>query len=67
MPKQKRFTAKMLITLVEAQGFVFTRQSGSHKIFKNVQDVRVTVPVHDAKVLHPKIVKQVLKDIGLEK
>ncbi len=66
MTRRKRFTAKELIALVEAQGFVFSRQSGSHKIFKNANEVRVTIPMHGSRMLHPKIIKQVLKDIGIE-
>lgn len=41
------------------------RQSGSHKIFKNKKGVRITVPYHSGKVLHPKILKRILDDADL--
>jgi len=41
------------------------RQSGSHKIYKNSKGVRVTVPYHPGKILHPKLFKAILKDAEL--
>jgi len=41
------------------------RQSGSHKIFRNDSGIRVTVPDHTGKILHPKMVKQICKDAGI--
>jgi predicted RNA binding protein YcfA (HicA-like mRNA interferase family) len=35
---------------------------GVRKIFKNNAGIRVTVPDHAGKILHPKIVKQICKD-----
>jgi len=61
-----RMTAKEIIAALEKAGFVFSRQSGSHKIYKNRQGKRVTVPFHGGKILHPKILKSILKDAGLE-
>ena len=62
MPRPPRFTAKEAILLLEENGFVFSRQSGSHaQYYKN--GIRVTVPIHTDKILHPKIVKQILSAI----
>lgn len=63
MPKQPRLTAKELIRILEQRGFVCVRQSGSHKIYRNEKGIRVTIPFHASKILHPKIIKQVLKDL----
>jgi predicted RNA binding protein YcfA (HicA-like mRNA interferase family) len=56
------------MTAVEAEqlllknGFEVIRIKGSHKVFfKN--NHRVVVPCHSGKILHPKIVKQVLRAI----
>ncbi|MFZ8829577.1 MAG: type II toxin-antitoxin system HicA family toxin [Armatimonadota bacterium] len=35
-------------------GFYLARQSGSHKIYKNQEGKRVTVPYHAGKIIHPK-------------
>ncbi|QQS36790.1 MAG: type II toxin-antitoxin system HicA family toxin [Ignavibacteriales bacterium] len=43
-------------------GFIFIRTRGSHKIYMK-NEARVVIPFHKGKILHPKIVKQVLKAI----
>ncbi len=64
-----RLTAKEIIAVLEKNGFVLSRQSGSHKIYKNNNGQRVTVPYHSGKILHPKILRSILKDadINVEK
>jgi predicted RNA binding protein YcfA (HicA-like mRNA interferase family) len=49
-----RVTALEIIKVLEKCGFIMTRQSGSHKIYKNSEGRRVTVPFHTGKILHPK-------------
>lgn len=61
-PKNLRFTAKQIIKRVEAAGFVLSRQSGSHLIFYNSSGIRITIPKHGVRILHPKIVKNILRD-----
>jgi predicted RNA binding protein YcfA (HicA-like mRNA interferase family) len=63
--KLPRIPAKKIVTLLERKGFNLVRQSGSHKIYKNSSGVRVTVPYHAGKILHPKILKQICKDAGI--
>ena len=59
-----RVTAAEAIRALEKAGFFFARQSGSHKIYKNLEGKRVTVPYHAGKILHPKVLKSILKDGG---
>ena len=66
MPHLPRVTAKQIISVLERCGFKLARQSGSHKIFKNSEGKRTTVPFHDSKILHPKILKSILNDAGIE-
>ena len=61
-----RVTASQIIAVLEKVDFVFTRQSGSHKIYKTANGNRVTVPFHGAKILHPKILKSIMNDAGLD-
>jgi predicted RNA binding protein YcfA (HicA-like mRNA interferase family) len=63
--KLPRVTATDIIRALEKAGFFLSRQSGSHKIYKNQSGRRVTVPYHSGDILHPKIVKSILKDAGL--
>ena len=64
MSKVPRITAAKLIKVLERKGFRFTRQEGSHKIFRNEDGVRATVPDHAGKTIHPKIIKTLLVDTG---
>ena len=41
--------AKELIKILEKKGFTFSRQSGSHAIYSNLNGIRVTVPIHGKK------------------
>ena len=63
--KLPRVTAREVIKVLEKIGFHLARQSGSHKIYKNDKGVRVTVPYHSGKVLHPKLLKSILRDADL--
>ncbi len=63
--KLPRVTATEMIKIVEKLGFRFSRQSGSHKIYKNNEGKRVTIAYHSGKILHPKVVKSILVDAGL--
>lgn len=65
MPKLPRLTAREIIVVLEKSGFVLSRQSGSHMIYKNAAGKRATVPFHGPKTLHPKILKSILRDAGL--
>jgi len=63
--KLPRVTANEMIKIVEKLGFHLSRQSGSHKIYKNDDGKRVTIAYHSGKILHPKIIKSILVDLGI--
>jgi len=63
--KLPRITAEKIIKVLEKRGFVCVRQSGSHKIFKNKEGKRVTVSSHPKKILHPKVLKSILRDADM--
>lgn len=64
--KLPRITAKDIIAVLEKLGFFFSRQSGSHKIYKNKGGKRATIPFHGDKILHPKILKSIMRDIEID-
>jgi len=66
MPRLPRLTAKQITSILEKRGFKLVRQSGSHKIFRNFEGKRTTVPFHDNKILHPKVLQSILKDAEIE-
>lgn len=63
--KLPRVTAAEIIKALESAGFLLARQSGSHKIYKDAQGRRVTVPFHSGKMLHPKLLKSILREANL--
>ena len=65
MAKLPRVTARDIIAVLLKCDFVLSRQDGSHQIYKNTQGKRTTVPVHASKILHPKIVKSILRDADI--
>jgi predicted RNA binding protein YcfA (HicA-like mRNA interferase family) len=66
MPRQPRLTAREIIAVLEKVGFFLARQSGSHMIYKNAAGKRVTVPFHASEILHPKVLRSILRDAGIE-
>ena len=65
MSKLPRLTARQIVSVLEKAGFSLARQSGSHMIYKNAAGKRVTVPFHAAKILHPKVLRNILRDADL--
>lgn len=63
MPKLPSLSVKEALSLIETNGFIFSRQSGSHAQYYK-DGVRITIPIHNNRNLHPKIIKQILKGIG---
>ena len=63
--KLPRLTAAEIIKILEKCGFALARQSGSHKIYKDENGNRATVPFHASKILHPKVLKSILNEADL--
>jgi predicted RNA binding protein YcfA (HicA-like mRNA interferase family) len=63
--KLPRVSSGDAVRVLEKAGFYLVRQSGSHKIFKNAEGKRATIPFHSGKELHPKILKSILRDADL--
>jgi predicted RNA binding protein YcfA (HicA-like mRNA interferase family) len=62
MTRLARVTAMQIIKILEKRDFKLSRQSGSHKIYKDDRGRRATVPFHSGKILHPKVLKSIMTD-----
>jgi len=60
LPKYPRLTAKEAEEKLLASGFVHIRSKGSHRIYLK-ENIRMVIPFHGNKILHPKIIKQLMK------
>ena len=65
MPKLPRLNARQIVAALERPGFSLARQSGSHMIYKNSAGKRVTVPFHGPTILHPKLLKTIMRDADI--
>ncbi len=63
MPKLPRLNARQIVAALEKAGFSLARQSGSHMIYKNPAGKRV--PFHGPTILHPKLLKAIMRDAGI--
>jgi len=63
LAKLPRLKAQEAEKLLFKAGFKMVRSEGSHRIYRK-GDRRIIVPFHTGKILHPKVVKQVLKSIN---
>ena len=63
MPRLPRLTAQEAEDLLLQAGFELIRTGGSHRIYLR-QGRRVVVPFHGHRILHPKVVTQVVAAIA---
>jgi len=62
LPKLPRLTFDRAESLLLQSGFELMRTKGSHRIYFK-EKIRIVLPFHPGKILHPKIIKQVMKAI----
>lgn len=65
MPKLPRLKAKEAEKRLLQAGFIHIRSQGSHRIYQ-LNTTKVVVPFHGSKILHPKIIKQIMNAIENE-
>lgn len=63
LPKLPKLTSNEAESLLLKAGFELIRSKGSHRIYIK-KNIRVVVPFHSNKILHPKIVKQVVEAVN---
>ena len=62
MPKLPRLNAKEAEKLLLDAGFIPIRSKGNHRVY-HLDNIRVVIPFHSGKILHAKIVQQVIQAI----
>ena len=64
-PRLPQLTSREVVQLVEAQGFQFDRQKGSHAVYRHPDGRRVTIPVHASRTLGVGLPLQILHDADI--
>ncbi|HSB80164.1 MAG TPA: type II toxin-antitoxin system HicA family toxin [Candidatus Methylomirabilis sp.] len=64
-PRLPRVTAGQILRVLRRLDFEEVRSSGSHRILRNAEGKRVTLPYHAGQVLHPKILQSILRDADI--
>jgi predicted RNA binding protein YcfA (HicA-like mRNA interferase family) len=62
LPKAPRLTPQEAEAILLKHGFNLLRSKGSHRIYGKATN-KIIIPFHQSRILHPKIVKQLLKTI----
>jgi len=62
LPKLPRLTPREAERILLRAGFELVRSKGGHRIYMKGEK-RIVLPFHSGRILHPKIVRQVLKSI----
>ena len=65
-PRLPALTARQLIAILNKHGFVLDRQSGSHAVYIHPDGRRTTVPIHGKRDLGKGLLRQIMKDAGLD-
>lgn len=64
MPKIPVLNDREMISLLEKNGFIFSRQKGSHKIYCKKEFPPISVPCH-GRDLKRGLTSRILKDAGI--
>ena len=70
MDKLPQISGKDLCRVLEKEGYIFVRQTGSHKIYQKTSSegtITVPVPVHSNKPLKKGTLYNILKKSGITK
>jgi predicted RNA binding protein YcfA (HicA-like mRNA interferase family) len=67
MSKTPRVDARKVAKVPEQHGYQLIRQSGSHRMYKNSEGVRVTFPIHSGKTIHPEILNKISEDTSISR
>ncbi len=61
-------SGKELIKLLEKQGFIVLRQTGSHVFLEDQKNnIRTTIPVHNNQDIGPGLLLKILSDVRISK
>jgi predicted RNA binding protein YcfA (HicA-like mRNA interferase family) len=64
-PRLPAVSARHLVRVLEARGFVMVRQSSSHLIFRHADGRGTTVPQHGNRDIGRGLLRQIMRDADL--
>ena len=67
MPKMPKLPkAREVEKVLKAHGYLLSRHSGSHAIYKNNEGKRIVLSVHGGKEISVGVFGAILRDLGIE-
>lgn len=67
MPKLSPISARELIKILQKQGFLQTRQEGSHARFVHQDGRRTTIPIHSGEKIGIGLLRKIMRDTGISR
>ncbi len=67
MPKLSPINATRLIKILSRQGFVKTRQSGSHVRLEHPDGRKTSVPIHSGENVGVGLLRKILRDVNISR
>jgi len=70
MTKLPSVSGKQLCIVLEKEGFILVRQTGSHRIYQKITEegtITIPVPVHSSKPLKKGTINSIIKKAGISK
>ncbi len=64
-PHLPRLISREIVRQVEAKGFLFDRQKGSHAVYRHPDGRRVTIPMHASRTVGAGLLLQILRDADI--
>ena len=63
MAKMPKVKSRQVVRVAEKLGFLFSRQKGSHAIYRRIDGRRITIPIHSGQDIAEDILYQIIKDM----
>jgi predicted RNA binding protein YcfA (HicA-like mRNA interferase family) len=65
MPKLSPISSRDLVKIVEALGFINTRQTGSHARFAHSDGRKITIPIHVGENIYRGLLRKIIRDLNI--
>lgn len=65
MPRLSPISSRNLVRIVEKQGFVKTRQEGSHARYVHADGRKISIPMHAGENIYRGLLRKIIHDLNM--